>query len=339
MNKKNYRYIIFGAGAVGSTVGGLLALNRKKAVLIGRKKHIQKIDKAGLQLNSYEDSFKVKIPSFCSLKEIKIQKNDLIILTVKSQDTRNCLIEIRRYYPQETPVISFQNSILNEPEIAAFFQNCYGGVFRMTSFLYKPGVVNYRKIGRIILGKYPQGKDDLLRKIAEDFKHSGFDVDISGKIMNHKWLKLALNVTSVATAMFSNPQIDRNRTNRVKIKLMQEVEDVFRSAGIETTPCSSKDKTIQEMIAHFKKPAKPYAPKIPVYNSTWQCLQKSKPLEAEYFLGVIINLAQKNNIEVPVHKKILEMSNFLEKNKFNQEYFLAKNIESLLKNEILNNLT
>jgi len=330
MNKNNYRYIIFGAGAVGSTVGGLLALNRKNAVLIGRKEHIQKINKDGLQLNSYKDSFKVTIPSYCSLAEYQIQKNDVIILTVKSQDTLNSIKEIRNYYPEETPFISLQNSVLNEPEIVKYFPNCYGGVFRMTSFIPSAGSVNYRQIGRIILGEYPKGKDSFIENAADDLKDSGFDVSISKKIMNDKWLKLALNVTSVATGIFSNPGIDRNLTNQVKIRLLEEIEIVLKSEKIKAIPCSAKDKTIKEMIAHFKKPAKQYKPKIPVYNSTWQDLQKSKPLEADYFLGVIIEIAQKKNIRVPLHKKVLEMCNFLEKNKLNQEYFQTKDIETLL---------
>ena len=330
MNKNNHRYIIFGSGAVGSTVGGLLTLNRKNAVLIGRKEHVQKINRDGLQLNSYQDSFKIKIPSYCSIAEFQIQKNDVVILTVKSQDTLKSIKEIRNYYPEETPIISLQNSVLNEPEIAKHFPNCYGGVFRMTSFIPSAGSVNYRQIGRIILGKYPEGKDDFIQKVVDDLEDSGFDVSISEQIMNDKWLKLALNVTSVATGIFSNPKIDRNLTNQVKIKLLEEIEIVLKSENIDATPCSLKDKTIREMIENFKKPAKPYKPKIPVYNSTWQDLQKSKPLEADYFLGVIIELAQKSNILVPLHKKVLEMCKYLEENKLNQEYFKQKDIETLL---------
>ncbi|HHE39051.1 MAG TPA: ketopantoate reductase family protein [Candidatus Cloacimonetes bacterium] len=330
MNSNNHRYIIFGAGAVGSTAGGLLALNKKNAVLIGRKEHVQKINKDGLELNSYKDSCKVEIASFCSLADIQTQKNDVIILTVKSQDTPNSLKEIGKHYPKETPFISLQNSVLNEPEIVKYFPNCYGGVFRMTTHLLESGIVNFRKVGRIILGKYPKGRDKFIENVADDLKDSGFDVSVSEDIMNDKWLKLALNVTSVATGMFSNPQIDRNLTNQVKIKLLEEIEIVLKSAKIDATPCSSKDKTIQQMIEHFKKTAAPYKPKIPVYNSTWQDLQKSKPLEADYFLGVIIEIAHKNKIRIPVHEKIMEMCNFLEKNKLNQEYFQQKDIETIL---------
>ena len=87
------------------------------------------------------------------------------------------------------------------------------------------------------------------------------------------------------------------------------------------------------MINHFGKPAKPYEPKIPVYNSTWQSLQTGRQLETSYFLGVIIDLARQYGISVPIHTKISEMSDFLEKNKLNQEYFQQKDIEEILNRE------
>ncbi|MBC8385987.1 MAG: ketopantoate reductase family protein [Candidatus Cloacimonetes bacterium] len=333
MNNNNYRYIIYGAGAVGSTVGGLLALSGKEAVLVGRKEHIEKIDADGLILNSYDESLTVNIPSFCSLTDFQPQENDVIVLCVKSQDTIESIEDIRKSYAVVTPVISLQNSVLNEPEIAKYFPNCYGGVFRMTSFIPCTGSVNYRKTGRIILGRYPSGTDDFIISVESDLADAGFDTDISMKIMNDKWLKLALNVTSVATGIFSNQGIDRNLTNRIKIKLLDELETVLWTADIDTTPCCSKDKTIGQMINHFGKPAKPYEPKIPVYNSTWAGLQKGDRLETSYFLGVIIDLARQYGISVPIHTKISEMSDFLEKNKLNQEYFQQKDIEEILNKE------
>ena len=326
----NFRYIIFGAGAVGSTIGGFLKLAGKDTILIGRKKHIETIQKHGLQMNSYTESWSVDIPAFNSLEKIRPRKNDIIFLTVKTNNTNDGIRELAKIFPKTTPVFSFQNSVINEKIIYSVFQNTYGGVVRMTSHLYLPGIVNFRKIGRLIVGKYPNGNDTIVQTVASDLQKAGFDVSVSENIMNDKWLKLALNATSIVTAIFSNSDIDRNKTNMIKIKILREIKNILKIAKINAVPCSEKDKTIDEMISHFQKPAQPYRPKIPVYNSTWQALVNKKPLEAKYFLKIFLDLAEKYEVSLPLTEEILKMCNYLEIHKLSPEYFQPEDIEKLL---------
>ena len=74
----NFRYIIFCAGAVGSTIGGFLKLAGKDTILIGRKKHTDAVWEHGLQMNSYTESWSVDIPAFDSIEKIHPRKNDII---------------------------------------------------------------------------------------------------------------------------------------------------------------------------------------------------------------------------------------------------------------------
>jgi len=46
------RYIVFGAGAIGSILGAALHRSGQNAVLVGRGPHVQAIRKDGLQLMS-----------------------------------------------------------------------------------------------------------------------------------------------------------------------------------------------------------------------------------------------------------------------------------------------
>ena len=329
-NFNRFRYIIFGAGAIGSVLGGFLKLADKNVVIIGRQHHIASINKNGLQMNSYEKSWSVKISAFDTIKKIQPQKDDIVFLVVKSNDTASSVHELAKIFPNSTPVFSFQNSVDNEKIIASVFPHTYGGVVRMTSHLYLTGTVNFRKIGRLIVGKYPFGIDKIVQSVAYDLEEAGFDISVSENIMKDKWLKLALNATSVITAIFSSPAIDRNDTNRIKIKILQEIKNILQIAKIDATPCSEKYKSIEEMISHFHKPAQPYRPKIPVYNSTWQALANKKPLEAQYFLKIFLELAKQHNFAAPITKKVLEMCNYLERNKLSPEYYQPNDIKKLL---------
>ena len=329
VTNRNFRYIIFGAGAVGSTIGGFLTLAVKEVVLIGRKTHIAAINRNGLQMNSYEKTWKVQTLAFDSIEQIQPQENDIIFLTVKTNNTQDAIFELAKKFPTSTPLFSFQNSVINEEIIASVFPKTYGGVVRMTSQLFKSGIINFRRIGRLIVGKYPQGIDEIARKVTADLQEAGFDVSLSAKIMNDKWLKLALNATSIVTAIFSNPQIDGNETNKIKIGILKEIDNVLKIAKIDSVPCSKKDKTIEAMIAHFQKPARPYQPKIPVYNSTWQALVNKKPLEADYFLLPFLELAERYKISLPLTEKILKMCDYLEKRKLSPTYYQPNDVKKL----------
>ena len=88
------RYIVFGAGAIGSILGAALHRSGQDAVLVGRGPHVQAIRKEGLQLMSegvIED-----------LRAIKPRADDVLLLTVKSQDTEAAARQFSGIYGPRT---------------------------------------------------------------------------------------------------------------------------------------------------------------------------------------------------------------------------------------------
>ena len=82
--------VIMGAGAVGSLFGALLSKNNN-VTLIGRKNHIESINKSGLLIEG-KTKLNVKINAEISVDNIK-DTPDLLILTVKSYDTESAIIQ------------------------------------------------------------------------------------------------------------------------------------------------------------------------------------------------------------------------------------------------------
>jgi 2-dehydropantoate 2-reductase len=82
------RFIIHGAGAIGSLVGGRLAQSGAEVILIARAAHAATINQKGLLIRTREGDQVVKdLRAVLSPSEIKPQSGDVIILTVKTQQT------------------------------------------------------------------------------------------------------------------------------------------------------------------------------------------------------------------------------------------------------------
>ena len=117
------RYVIYGAGAIGSGIGGHLFRTGHETVLVGRPGHVQAIRERGLQLITGDGTYTLPVPAVTSAQEVGIrpEQTDAVLLCVKSQDTERALKEIRAAGgdTRELPILCCQNSITNEPARSA----------------------------------------------------------------------------------------------------------------------------------------------------------------------------------------------------------------------------
>ena len=83
------RFVIFGAGAVGSTLGALLTRNGYGAILIGRKKHVDVINSRGLKVKKENEEWIQNVEAVTDIEKIDLKADDVIILCVKSAQTKD----------------------------------------------------------------------------------------------------------------------------------------------------------------------------------------------------------------------------------------------------------
>ena len=110
------KVLIFGAGGVGSVVGGFLARTGHDVSLLGRPWHLDAIEKNGLVITGIWGDYRIKaLELYRTVDDIK-KKNptfDLIILTVKSYDTENAVRELLPLMEDKTILLSLQNGLGN----------------------------------------------------------------------------------------------------------------------------------------------------------------------------------------------------------------------------------
>ncbi len=169
-----YKYIIQGAGAIGSAIGGSLAKAGFDVTLISREPHVKAIHRQkGIYLTTLEGTELQPINAVKSFSEIDISDNTVVFQTMKASDTDASLDDLQNIDPN-TPVICWQNGVDNEEIIGKVFKKVYGGVVRFTATMMTPGETQFAGTGKMILGMYPEGVDALTGQVVKDLAKTDY---------------------------------------------------------------------------------------------------------------------------------------------------------------------
>lgn len=303
------RFLVYGAGAVGSTLGGMLSLHHHDVCLVGRKTHVDAIKSDGLRIKSATAEY-VAHPTVCeSITPENASGSECVLIAVKSQDMTGTLEALDGTLPSGIPVVCLQNGIAAERTASDSFDRVYGGIVRMTCSMVQPAHVSFKHQGRVIVGAYPHGADAFVRSLADALTAAGFEAVASKGIMSDKWLKVAVNVQSAFHAVIDARDHDTNEFQELKAGILEETRRVFKAAKIRARSCDGRDSSIDEMIAELRKPrAKKTQHGVKVRNSAWQDLYlKRRAIEAEFIHGPVIALGKEHGVATPYNQAALEM--------------------------------
>jgi 2-dehydropantoate 2-reductase len=300
--------VVYGAGAVGSVLGGLLSVQKHDVVLVCRKGHADAINEGGLHVRSATGDYVSRPRATEELSGDDVAAGVCVLVTVKSHDTRGVANTLAGLLPRETPVVSFQNGMDNEASLGAHFDNVYGGVCRITCQMLQPGTASFRRKGRLVVGKYPKGSDSFARSLTRAFGAAGFDACLSRNVIDDKWLKLVVNAQSAFHAVIDPRDHDANEFFELKARIIEEARAVLKAARIRARSCDRNVSSIDEMIADLRRPRMPRAERgMMVHNSTWQDLYlRRDTIETPFFHEPFIKMGREHGIAVPCHEVALD---------------------------------
>ena len=186
------KILIMGAGAIGSLFGALLSKNHC-VTLIGRDDHIDEINKNGLKITG-KTSIKSKVPAFSSIDKINFSP-DLILLTVKSYDTRNAVDEISKIFKENTLLLSLQNGLdnLEKIRLKIMKKQIILGTTNNGAIFNRPGVINHMGKGDTFIGGLDGKKTHRLMEIIDIFNQASIKTFFSENILKKIWVKAIVN--------------------------------------------------------------------------------------------------------------------------------------------------
>ena len=303
------RFIIYGAGAIGSVLGGYLALSGSDVVLIGRPQHVAHIKEHGLSLEDRDGEHIIYLQAVESIEDISLDEGDVVFLCMKSQDTETAIAELKERASPELPIFCFQNGIRNEEIASQFFRNVYGVMVAIGGRYVAPGQVAHYANRAVTMGCYPQGLDERLESVGQALEAAGCNVTLSPKVMAVKWSKLIINLTNAFYAVtgLSIPDAHRSLESRTYLAdVMEEGILVLEAAGIDHEALPGRV-GVREDIEHLRQPEPirpwPEDPDFHYYASTWQDLQLRRgTTEIASFNGEIVALGQQFGIPTPINE-------------------------------------
>ena len=304
------QFLVYGAGAVGSVLGGMLSVHRHDVCLVGREAHVGAITAGGLRIKSTTGEYVAHPVACSSLSSDVVDRAECLVLAVKSQDLAAALQAVAPSISRDLPVLCLQNGIGSEQTTAERFAHAYGAVVRMTCSMVQPGHVSFQTGGRVLVGKYPRGVDPLARSLAAAITEAGFDAVASKDIMADKWLKVAVNVQSVFHAVIDGRDHETNEFQALKVGILEETGRVFKAGKIRARSCDGRDPSIEEMIDSLRKPrARRSDHGVKVRNSVWQDLYlRRRAIEAEFIHGPVIALGETHAIPTPYNRAALDLA-------------------------------
>jgi len=269
---------VFGAGSIGSLVGGVLA-REHEVYLVGREPHMSAVEDGGLQISG-EISGTVHPRTATAPPE----SADLAVVTVKSFDTQdagralqNCTLG---------GVLSLQNGMGNE-SILAESLDCpvLAGTCTYGARIEAPGTVECTGIGEITVGPADGGESDLADRTGLAFRQAGLETTVSPAMPRKLWEKLAVNAginATTALARVSNGALLEGSVREIARKAACEAARVARNQGHSLSGQQVMDRTVDVAEATAANT-----------SSMHQDVRAEKRTEIDAINGYIVERAEK----------------------------------------------
>lgn len=297
------RYVIIGAGAIGSTVAAQLHLAGIPVVLIARGEHGAVIREHGLRYLRPSGTQQVRVPVAGHAGEVTLTAGDVLVLATKTQQTEQALQEWA-WRPAgdgvaaDLPVVSLQNGLDNERAALRRFGTVFGASVWLPCSYVTPGEVSAEgaeKPGILWLGRYPEGADDpRLHAIAEDLRAADFVIELVPDLIRWKAGKLLANIGNAVDALYGE------RVGWVMDELRAEARRVFAAAGIAAADLIRESEVDVSVASMAEIPGRTKGG-----SSAWQSLARGTgSAEGDFLNGEIVLLGRLHGVPTPLNEAL-----------------------------------
>lgn len=238
---KKANFLIFGAGAIGTYVGGSLAIAGDRVVFVEQAGAVEELRARGLRLdlsNGRSSVFSIQDSSvrfMPSLEEsLRFGPFDMGIYALKSFDTEAALERMKPFADILPPLLCLSNGVENEPSIAAVL-----GAGKVIAGSVATAI-GRRGVGDIVVERMRGvGLEDghpLSLFAAEALNAAGLNARLFRGAADMKWSKMLSNLPANASTAILNMTAGEVFANpglfRLEMRMLQECRGVMRANHI-----------------------------------------------------------------------------------------------------------
>jgi 2-dehydropantoate 2-reductase len=314
--------LIWGAGAIGGTVGAYLCRAGLPVLFVDRSaEHVAAMKQRGLNITGPIEEFRV--PATAYLPEDVTGRFRLAFLCVKAHDTPNAIDALAPFVPEDGCVVSLQNG-LNEQVIAARIgeQRTIGAFVNFGADYLSPGVVTYAGHGAVVVGELDGQMTPRIQEIHRLMQVFDEKTVLTSNIWGYLWSKLAYGALLFATALTNESIADclaEPRFRPVFTALAREVVSIATAANIKLEPFDGFDPraflpgsgpaaaaSLDALVAHNRRSTKSH-------SGIWRDLVvRKRKTEVEAQLGPISVTAAKLGMTAPLTRRTADLIHDIE---------------------------
>ena len=301
---------IYGAGAIGGTLGVRLAQAGHDVSLIVRGAHLAAIRANGLTLIKGNERATVKLAA--SDNSADLGKQDVVIIALKSHTLSAAVDGIAPLLGEDTMVVTAMNGVpwwffhpFGGALEGAALQACdadgcigraiapervIGGVVYMAADVPEPGVVRWNSGTRFVLGEPSHESSLRADNLAKALVGAGFEASASNNIRRELWMKLLGNVCFNPVSVLTGTDTARMLSDQYLCELfagmMSEAIAIANAMGLGVTI---------EPAARLEQTRKLGA----IKSSMLQDVEAGRPIELDAIVGSVVEIAARLNLPTP----------------------------------------
>jgi 2-dehydropantoate 2-reductase len=318
------RALIWGAGAIGGTLGAYLARAGHDITFVDvADDHVAEINRSGLRITGPIDEFTARVPAFAP--NAVSGEWETIILATKAHHTEPATRALRPHLAPDGCVVSAQNG-LNEIAIAGIVgpERTVGSFVNFGADYLEPGIIHYGGRGAVVVGEIDgrvTARATAIRDAWRDFDERAI---VTPNVWGYLWGKEAYGAMLFATALTNDSIADAlaNLAYRdLYIALAQEILAVATARGVTPeafdgfdpraylpdAPAGAAARSLDDLVTHNRRSAK-------THSGIWRDLAvRKRPTEVDAQLGIVVSLAQERGMTAPITARLVELIHDIER--------------------------
>ncbi len=322
------RCLVWGAGAIGGTLGAHLARAGHDVSLVDIvSDHVVAINRSGLRITGPIAEFTVRAPAFTP--DVLRGEWDTVILATKAQHTESAARALLPHLGTHGCVVSAQNG-LNELLIAdvAGEARTVGAFVNFGADYLEPGVIHFGGRGTVRVGEVFGPADRRISPrvaaIARAWRDFDRRADVTDNLWGYLWGKEAYGAMLFANALTDDSIADglaRPEHRDLYVSLAREILAVAAARGVAPeafdgfdpsaylpeAPAGSAERSLDALVAHNRQSAK-------THSGIWRDLAvRKRPTEVDAQLGTIVRLGVESGVATPLTARVVELIHDVER--------------------------
>lgn len=251
------RICIYGAGAIGSLLGGRLTAAGADVTLVARGAHLAAMRERGLVILDGDE--RLTVPVHCVEAGRGSGLCDYVILTLKAHAVAPALDDIGASLGPDTVIVTAQNGIpwwyfhrhpgpFGERRVQSVDpggriwqalgpERAIGCVVYPSCELVAPGVIRHLEGERFMLGEPDGSKSSRVVALGQELTAAGFKAPVRESIRDDIWFKLLGNATFNPLSVLTGATLEQMGcdpdTRAVIRRMMEEAAAVATALGVK----------------------------------------------------------------------------------------------------------